>query len=455
MAKKVIDRVISQTRSWPGYFAILLGLLIAFSVLRAGLFWDIPTEKHVWIEVTLLLLIAVIAERFVSQLKQPLVMVLLIFGVLISPHTLAVAWPPVANFLAPMVNPYGFHPSPENVPNLVTDNELVQTFAQLGAIILLLRIGLHSKIELVFNWKNLAIALGGVIIPFAVGFYFASATGGNFQFSLFLGAALTATSVGITVAVLEEMKVLSKPFAQAVLGAAVIDDILALMVLGLVRDVPAELTAEALLPFAEVIAIALAFVISGIALGKLFINRFFSYEEAEISKRTLAGLLAIAFFYAFAAESLGMSAIVGAFIAGIVIAYSPMGERVNHALFPFDVVFTPIFFISLGLLVDVFSIPAILFPLLAISALAILSKIIGCGIPARLFGFSWKESLTIGWGMVPRGEIALIIALIGISGENPVLDASSYTLIASMAFITTVVVPGGLQFLLAGKKANA
>jgi len=455
MQKKPLPQIVEKTKAWSGYFAILLGLLMLFAVLRSAFFGALPEEKHVWIEITLLLLIAVIAERLVQQWKQPLVMVLLLLGVAVSPYTLKVIWPPVADFLMPLVQPYGFHPNPLQIPNLLSDNGVIKALAQIGAILLLFRIGLHSKLEQVFNLQNLAIAAGGVILPFVLGFAFASYSGGSFAYSLFLGAALTATSVGVTAAVLGEMKVLQKPFAQAILGAAVIDDILALVVLGLVRNVPQQLTAEALAPFAQVIVIALIFVVSGIALGKIFVERFFHQDENEMTKRTLAGFLAIAFFYSFAAETLGMSAIVGAFLAGLVITYSPMAEKLNKALFPLDVLFTPIFFISLGLLVDVFAIPGIFAPLAIISIIAIIGKILGCALPAKLSGFSWKESLTVGWGMVPRGEIALIIALIGleppIGGAAPILSPSEYTIIASMAFITTVVVPSGLGMLANGK----
>ncbi len=188
-------------------------------------------------------------------------------------------------------------------------------------------------------------------------------------------------------------------------------------------------------------------------------ERFFSYDEENISKRTLSGMLALVFFYAFAAEALGLSAIVGAFIAGLVISYSPMVQKLNRAMFTMDVIFTPIFFISLGMLVDVWKIPGAIVPVLALTAIAALTKVIGCGIPALLTGLKPKEALFVGWGMVPRGEIALIIAMIGITALDatgkPVLDAAEYTIIASMAFLSTVIVPLGLKLLVAKREATA
>jgi Kef-type K+ transport system membrane component KefB len=451
--KKRIEKMIERTRIWSGYFAIILGVILAFAILRTAIFGSVEPEKHIWVEISLLLLIAVVAERLVQQWKQPFVMILLLLGVVISPHTLTAAWPTIAQMLQPILQPYGFHPNPQQLPHLVSENELIKTFASLGAIILLFRIGLHSELEKVFNLRNLLIALGGVVVPFVVGFMYAQFFGNNFASSLFIGAALTATSVGITVAVLDEMGLLQKQFSQAILGAAVIDDILALMVLALVRNLPQEISMQALMPFLQILAIAVVFVVSGLSLGRLFTMHFFSYkEEPQLSKRTLSGMLAILFFYAFAAESLGLSAIVGAFLAGLVLSYSPLAPLLNRSLFPLDVLFTPIFFISLGMLVDIWSIPAIFLPVLILTIIAIATKLIGCGAVAKAFGMDMRQSILVGFGMVPRGEIALIIGLLGLSAVDasgqPILTAAQYTLIASMAFLTTAIVPAGLKMLI-------
>lgn len=450
----LLDKSVSHTKTWSGYLFILLGFLMLLMVLRAAFFGHIPEEKRIWVEITLLLLVALVAERLVQQWKQPFVMVLLVLGVLVSPHTLEVVWPAMLGIITPLLQGIGIQP-PTSSPELLGESEIVRTFANIGVIILLFRIGLHSEIEKVFNLKNLIVALGGVVLPFAAGFLFAQWSGGGFAYSLFVGAALTATSVGITVAVLEEMKVIDRTFAQVILGAAVIDDILALVALGLVSSMPSDLSSISIAPIAQVIGIAVVFVMSGLSLGKLFVERYFSNFEEEISKRTISGMLALLFFYSFASEALGLSAVVGAFIAGLVISYSPMAHRLNKALFTMDVVFTPMFFITLGMLVNVWEIPGAIVPVLALTLIAIITKVIGCGLPAVLMGVKPKEALLVGWGMVPRGEIALIIALIGITALDPsgkpVLDAAEYTIIASMAFLSTVIVPIGLK-MLAGEK---
>jgi len=454
-----IAKIVTRGKAWGGFLVILLGLLLLAMVLGAAFFGHLNEDKRIWVEISLLLLVSLVAERIIQQWKQPFVMVLLLLGIIISPYTLSVAWPAAMGALTTLAGAVGMVLPATGVPEVVVGSEIIKAFANIGVIVLLFRIGLHSEIDKVFNLKNLLVAVGGVALPFAAGFFFAQATGGGFAFSLFVGAALTATSVGITVAVLEEMKVVDRPFAQIILGAAVIDDILALIVLGLVSSAPESISADALPQVAQMVGVALAFVVCGLGLGRLFVERFFSFEEQELSKRTLSGLLAVLFFYSFASEALGLSAIIGAFIAGLVISHSPLSGKLNRALFPIDVLFTPIFFISIGMFVDVWKIPGVLFPVLALSAIAVLTKIIGCGMPALLAGLKPKQALVVGWGMVPRGEIALIIALLGITlldqSGKPVLDVTQYTIIASMAFLTTVVVPPGLHALVGLEHSKA
>lgn len=451
--QKHIKKIAEHAKSASAYLFLLLGALMLVMVFRAALFGHLGEEKHIWVEISLLLLVALVAERIIQQWKQPFVMVLLLLGLALSPHTLSVAWPAMVSFASPMLSTFGIDAATIGAPELVGESQIIKTFANVGVIILLFRIGLHSEIDKVFNLKNLLIALGGVILPFAAGFLYSQSTGAGLAFSLFVGAALTATSVGITVAVLDEMKMLGRPFAQAILGAAVIDDILALIVLGLVSNMPTSLSSDAILPIAKIIGVAFVFIVSGLMMGKLFVERFFGKDEEELSKWTLSGMLAILFFYSFASEALGLSAIVGAFIAGLVISHSPLSQKLNKALFPLDVLFTPIFFISLGMLMNIWDIPGAIVPVMVLTLIAALTKVVGCGIPAMLSGMNLKESFAIGWGMVPRGEIALIIALLGVTmvdaSGKPILDSAEYTIIASMAFVSTIIVPPLLKQIVA------
>ncbi len=447
MEKRIseISRILTP---YSGLLITGLAILLFFSVLRASLFTDVPEEKKIWFELSFLLLAAVSAELIVVYLRQPQVMALLLLGIIISPSALEITYPAIASLITWLVSTVGFSINfPDQIPHLVPTEGVVRVFAQLGAIILLFKIGLHSEIKQIFNSKNFVVGLLGIIVPFAAGYYFAIITGQSFTYALFLGAALTATSVGVTVAVLQEMNLLGRDFAKVILGAAVIDDILALLVLSLINNFPTELNSETISPLFTVIATAFVFVVGGILVGKFIVKRYFDKELKgnKIENTTYLGVLAYVLAYAYVAEFIGLSAIVGAFIAGITLNYSRLTEKLFELFYPLEAFFTPVFFISLGMLVDIPALFDNLAPILIISIIAILTKIIGCGAGALLTGSKMKDALIVGIGMVPRGEIALIIGLFGLtavtSAGTPVLSETEYSIIASMAFITTVIIP--------------
>ncbi|MFH0971694.1 MAG: cation:proton antiporter [Candidatus Micrarchaeota archaeon] len=467
MATKTKEKKIEIAKSLTPVTVFLISalvLLLFFSVLRASLFSDVQEDKKIWFELTLLLLAAVLAELLVVYLKQPTVMVLLLLGVAISPSAIEILFPLASGILVWVLGIFGFaFTQPTQLPHLVPTEGVVKIFAQLGAILLLFKIGLHSEIKQIFNLKNLVVGLLGIVIPFFAGFYYASLTGHGFSYSMFLGAALTATSVGVTVAVLSELKVMEREFSKVILGAAVIDDILALLVLSLINNFPSQLTTETISPLFTVVFTAFIFVVGGILVGQRIVKRYFDkdLEEEKISNSTFLGILAYVLAYSYVAEFIGLSAIVGAFIAGITLNYSRLTHKLFELFYPLEAFFTPIFFISLGMLVNIPALLGNLVPIVIITAIAILVKIIGCGAGAYLTGTNLKESLIVGIGMVPRGEIALIIALYGLTALNvdgtPVLSETEYAIIASMAFITTIIIPWMLKWALgrAQHKAQA
>lgn len=430
-----------------------LALLLFISVLRTSLFGEIDEEKKIWFELSFLLLAAITAEMFVNYIKQPMVMVLLLVGVAISPSASGMAYSFVSGAANGVLAIGGVQLElPQQAPHFVQSGGLVEIFAKLGAILLLFKIGLHCETKKIFNVRNLVIALLGVVVPFAGGYYFAIMGGHSFYYALFLGAALTATSVGVTVAVLEELGLLHTQMAQSLLGAAVIDDILALLVLSFVQGMPAGgAGGEMLLPIASLIATTLVFVIGGIVLGRFVVTTYFdpAVGEEKMPKKGFLAMLMYLLFYAYVAEFIGLSAIVGAFIAGITMNYSRKTGRLLDMFYPLEALFTPVFFISLGLLVDVNALAQNIVPILAITLLAIATKVVGCAIGAVASGSKAREGIAIGVGMVPRGEIALIIGLYGLSALTPegvpVLGAGEYAIIASMAFITTIISPPLIQ----------
>lgn len=408
---------------------VLLFLMLLFSLLRTSIFFGSENpEEHVIFEIVFLLLLAIVAESVVVYLKQPTVLVLLLLGIVMGPSFLGEAWG-VLHPLLPFL--------PSEAPNIILNQNLVSIFAQLGAIILMYKVGLHSSISKIFGGRNFVIAFLGIVFPFLAGYAFAIYSGGGFVYALFLGAALTATSVGVTVALLKEAGLIDKDFAQAIIGAAVIDDILSLLVLSLVLNLPATLDPAALQPFALIVASAAIFMVGGVYAGRYFIKT--RIDKKEMSDKRFLYSLAFVFFYAYFAEFIGLSSIVGAFLAGLLLNYSRHKEEIEKRSYALEILFTPIFFISLGMLVDVPSLYQYAVPILLITIIAIITKVIGCGLGAFFTGFRKNESALIGIGMSPRGEVALIVALIGLTAGA--LTQSEYSIISAMAFLTAVVTP--------------
>ncbi len=428
--KKIIDK----------YLPIVLFslfILLVLTILRASIFGEVEPEKHIYFEIVFLLLLAVIGELAVLYFKQPSVMILLILGILLSSSFLSVSW----DFLNSLNLPFDL---PKEAPNILKGEEVIHVFAQLGAIILLFKVGIHHKIEKIFSKENLVVAISGVVLPFIVGYLYATYTGGNFAYSMFLGAALTATSVGVTVAILKEFKLIKERFAQIIIGAAILDDILGLLVLSLVINISKGTgTIE---PLVMTLLSAGIFLIGSIIAGNYFVKYL---DRKEMSPRRFLLIMAFMLLYAYIAEYIKLSAIVGAFIAGIILNKSKHVQEIEEKTYGLEYLFMPIFFISLGMLMDVNALAQFAVPILIITILAFSTKLIGCGLASLWAGLKKKEALLVGIGMVPRGEVALIIASIGLTSE--VLNVQEYSIISAMALLTTFIVPPLLNYFIKRK----
>lgn len=410
------------------YILLALFALLLLTVVRTSVFGQVDPEKHIYFEIVFLLLLAVLGEIAVTHLKQPSVMILMVLGILISPSCFSAAW--------------GVLHLPGEAPVIFRNEEIINVFAQLGAIILLFKVGLHNKLEGVFAPDNLFVAACGVVVPFAVGYLYASFTGGNFAYSMFLGAALTATSVGVTVALLKEFGLLEQRFAQIIVGAAVIDDILGLLVLSFVLNVTAGSVEVSALLITGITAAV--FLFGGVLAGKYFVK----HMDSDWSAGARAILLSLAFMltYAYIAEFIKLSAIVGAFLAGIVLNQSRHAKEIQEKTTGLELLFMPIFFISLGLMVDVNALFEFAIPIIVLTVIAFATKVVPCALASMAARLGQKEAIAVGVGMVPRGEVALIIAALGLSAG--VLGAPEYSIISAMALLTTFMVPPILKAVL-------
>ena len=328
---------------------------------------------------------------------------------------------------------------------LVTYTDFVSTLAHLGAVVLLFTIGLEFNIKDIAKIRYFVIALFGIIVPALGGFFLASLFDFDFKASIFIGTALTATSIAITANVLREIGKLQTETAKAIIGAAVIDDVLALLALSVSEGlVSGELSAVSLL---ITTVKAIGFITIGVLVGKILLGRLIvRLDKTKIAEKYPESIfifaIMIAFLYAMAAEFVGLSAIVGSFLAGASFAGVKLirGEIFREGAEHLQIIFAAVFFVSLGVIMDLHVVTLnLLWFVLALSAVAILTKLIGCGLPAVMQRMSFRDSLIIGTGMVPRGEVAMIVALIGLN-QN-LVNQGTYSALILMSLLTTIIPP--------------
>ena len=327
----------------------------------------------------------------------------------------------------------------------IEQNDVLRVLAEFGAIILLFEIGLESDLEefLRVGASALVVAVIGVVAPFAVGYAVSLGFGLDTITAVYIGATLTATSVGITARTLCDIGRLRTPEARIILGAAVIDDVLGLIILAVVVGVIRTHTVSPW-EIGKISFLAIGFLAGAIAVGIPVAPRVL-----KIAKRLRTrGMLTISAFIfcfglAFIASELKLATIVGAFAAGLVLAKTEDLAHIQDRIKPVADIFIPIFFVMLGVSVDlsVFS-PAngSLLPLVGVLILvAIVMKLFaGLGVLRR-----GVNRLTVGIGMIPRGEVGLIFASFGLT--NGVISPALYSAIIAVVFVTTFITPPFLK----------
>jgi len=327
----------------------------------------------------------------------------------------------------------------------VTYTDFVSSLAHLGAVVLLFTIGLEFELKDITKPRYLVIALAGILIPWLGGYFLAEAFGFDFNSSIFIGTAATATSIAITANVLEEMGKLQTRAARAIMGAAIIDDILALLAL----TVSEQLVTGSLqsLTILAGIGKAVAFLVIGALPVRILLRRVMMwFDDTRVARKFPQSIfifaMMIAFLYSIGAEAAGLSPVVGSFLAGVAFASMELkqGAIFRRGSEHLKIIFASIFFISLGVLLDVHVINGrIIIFILALTAVAAATKVIGCGLPAKLFGYNMKDSAIIGFGMMPRGEVAMIVALIGLSKQW--IQQDTYAALVTMSLLTTIIPP--------------
>jgi Kef-type K+ transport system membrane component KefB len=359
-----------------------------------------------------------LAEIF-ERLRQPAVVGELLAGVILGPSLLAV-----------------LHPG-----------ELTRGLAEIGAIFLLFTVGLETRPRdlLQVGWTASLVAILGVMLPFALGFFYMRVIDHALVESIFVGAAMVATSVGITARVLADAGVLSTRVARVILGAAVLDDILGMIVLAVVSSLSAGKVNY--ISLAIVTGEAIAFSLLIIFFGSHVVGRF-RPAVAKLRARNAAFALAVLLCLGLSVASayIGMAAIIGAFLAGLALADYSVQYRLKENAHPIMEFLAPFFFVLLGAQVDLKSMdqPGLAGIIIVVSVLAIVSKLIGCGLGALSMGY--RDALRIGVGMIPRGEVGLIVASVGLRLHT--ISDSIYTVVVAMSIVTTIFAPPVLRLIL-------
>ena len=325
------------------------------------------------------------------------------------------------------------------------DEEIIHLLAEIGVIVLLFEIGLETQIKRLIQVgaASALTAIVGVVLPFALGYLVATWFGRDVMTALVIAAALTATSVGITARVLSDLGRLQEKESQIVLGAAVIDDVIGLVILAVVSGMIAG-AGVSIGSVAWTTALAFGFIAFVLVVGRFTIPWVFGWFERVGKPETLATMgLVFAFATAVLAHNAGSALIIGAFSAGLVLAPTRFAHPVEEGITRIGQFFVPIFFVSVGAAVDVrtFLDPDVLLFGLALIVVAVVGKFAAGYAP---WWMRVKKSV-VGVGMIPRGEVGLIFAQMGLTAG--VLSAGTFSALTLMVMVTTFMAPPLLRVL--------
>jgi len=371
------------------------------------------------LSLALILFATKVAGHLSVRLGQPSVLGKLIIGIVLGPAVLG--W--------------------------IHNDQFVHYFSEIGVLLLMFLAGLETDLEqLKRNWKAaFAVAVLGIILPFIGGFGVGELFGLSTTYSLFIGVLLCATSVSITVQVLKDMNRLNSREGSTILGAAVVDDVLVVVLLAVMISFLG--TGEEV-SLGLLVGKKLIFFIGAILASWLVVPRVLDWlRSLKVTEPVVSIGLTICFGYVYFADLMGMAGIIGAFAAGIAISQTSYKHTIESKVEPIAyAVFVPVFFVSIGLNVSFEGVGNQVGFILILSIIAVITKLIGGGLGAKITGFSTRSSLLIGSGMVSRGEVALIIAATGL--QESLLLPKYFTSVIIVIIITTLVAPPLIKYII-------
>lgn len=376
------------------------------------------------LQLAIILIASKIAGSLSVRLGQPSVLGKLLIGIVLGPSVLG----------------------------LVNETETLAEFSQIGVILLMFIAGLETDID-EFKRTGKAstyVGFGGIIAPLVLGYLAGIILNLTTMESWFLGLLLSATSVSISVQALKEMNRLKTPEGTTILGAAVIDDVVVIIALAFLMSF-----AGGDVNLTTVIIKKVLFFAGAILVGWKVIPWFLKkFSSLKVTETIISSALIICFVYAYLAEYTGVAAIIGAYIAGVAISVTDFKHEVFEKVETISYsIFVPVFFTSIGITAEFAGITKNIGLIAILSILAILTKLIGASIGAKAAGFGWNSSLGIGSAMVSRGEVALIIAAIGL--ESKLLNQDMFAVIVVVILVTTIVTPPMMKLFFKSKNQKA
>ena len=382
---------------------------------------------EVIIAVGILLAAAKLMGELFSRIKLPIVLGELLAGMIIGPFALG-----------------AFLLHPETGESILKIGPELRTLGEIGAIVILFMAGLEMTPKEFLRGGKASFTVGtlGVVVPFFAGLVVFQAFGYDALQAMMIATALTATSIAISIQVLKEFNKIKSPEARLIIAAAVVDDILAIAVLSVVTSLG---SAEAidnidLLDVTFTILKVLGFF-AAILIAAIFILPKVITPRIWKSTGSVEGIATASFFGAAAiAGTLGLSPIVGAFAVGMALSATKVFEKIENFISRIGLIFAPLFFAIIGAQVDFRTVNLDVLMLSAVViAIAISTKLLGCGLPSILFLKNKTAGMRVGIGMISRGEVGLIVAGVGLS--SGVLTGDVYTTIVLMVAVTTIITP--------------
>ncbi len=385
-------------------------------------------ENHILLIIAIIIIVAKLASSFSIKLKQPPVLGMLLIGVVLGHSVFGlINTSPTTGFI---FNNIGF--------SSVKVGTTIEFFAEIGVIFLLFMAGLETDINAMKKTgkSSLFVALAGVIIPFVSGFAIGNFFGFSFFKTMIVATIFTATSVSVSVMTLLDMKRLRSVEGSIILGAAVIDDIIAIILLTFVFGL-SNPTAVLSFTFLKMFG----FIVISILFGFFFINPIVQLTKKLKAEQSILSIaIGICLLYSFAAHAVEIAPITGAYLAGLFLGRTDAKMKIMEGIETLgQSIFVSIFFVNIGLSTQLWG-QGLEFKFAAIFVLgAAFTKVLGSSFGAKISGFSWKRSVPIGFGMMPRGEVALVIANMAIA--KGLFTSKEFSATVFMVVITALLTP--------------